>query len=191
MLTNPDCYRLAFSAIEDGVWESDPSTGLIQWDARCYEMLGYPADAFPVTPESWQLPLHPVDLRQTEYAMHVQLQENAAFQCQFRLRTVDDSWRWIESRGRIVDWEEGRATRIVGVHTDISARKEAELELQQSQRKISALVASMTDTLTGLPNRRSFMERLDEEYARFQRFSTPTALLMLDGRNRVEVADIA
>ncbi len=37
-----------------------------------------------------------------------------------------------------------------------------------------------TDGLTGLPNRRSFVERLDEMLQRAERFGTPVSLLMLD-----------
>lgn len=37
-----------------------------------------------------------------------------------------------------------------------------------------------TDTLTGLPNRRQTYERLEEEFARFQRSHVPYSILMLD-----------
>lgn len=37
-----------------------------------------------------------------------------------------------------------------------------------------------TDTLTSLPNRRSFMQFLAQEYERFRRYGNPTAVLMLD-----------
>jgi len=55
---------------------------------------------------------------------------------------------------------------------DVTERKRLEQELQ-------ALAA--TDALTGLPNRRSFMTRLEEDYARLRRFDTQqVAVLMLD-----------
>lgn len=39
---------------------------------------------------------------------------------------------------------------------------------------------SLTDEFTGLPNRRAFMRRLDDEMGRAQRYDTPLALVMLD-----------
>ncbi|TGG91547.1 GGDEF domain-containing protein [Natronospirillum operosum] len=39
---------------------------------------------------------------------------------------------------------------------------------------------AMTDLLTGLPNRSAYMQRLDEEYARYQRYGTPLSLCVLD-----------
>ena len=39
---------------------------------------------------------------------------------------------------------------------------------------------SLTDEFTGLPNRRAFMRRLDDEIGRSQRYTTPLALVMID-----------
>jgi diguanylate cyclase len=39
---------------------------------------------------------------------------------------------------------------------------------------------AMTDSLTGIPNRQAFEERMTEEYARWKRFHTPLALLVWD-----------
>jgi diguanylate cyclase (GGDEF)-like protein len=39
---------------------------------------------------------------------------------------------------------------------------------------------SLTDEFTGLPNRRAFMRRLDDEIGRSQRYATPLALVMID-----------
>jgi PAS domain S-box-containing protein len=53
---------------------------------------------------------------------------------EFRLRAKDGSWRWIMSRGKVVERDpEGQAHRIVGTHVDITERKEAEEALKTSQ----------------------------------------------------------
>jgi diguanylate cyclase (GGDEF)-like protein/PAS domain S-box-containing protein len=54
---------------------------------------------------------------------------------------------------------------------DISERKRQELEMQR---------LAVTDDLTGLDNRRCFMERLEDEFARHQRTSSPTAVVVID-----------
>lgn len=60
----------------------------------------------------------------------------------------------------------------VVVFRDIGERKRMEAELH---------AMATTDPLTGLPNRRYFLSRLDQEAARLQRFDdTECALLMLD-----------
>lgn len=62
-------------------------------------------------------------------------------------------------------------THFIAVKQDISARKEVEVEL----RRLAA-----TDTLTGLANRRHFLDQMALALARCQRHDTPTTLLMLD-----------
>ncbi len=57
------------------------------------------------------------------------------------------------------------------LYRDITERKERELELRR---------LATTDILTGLPNRRHFLERMEQELARFHRFGKATALLMID-----------
>ena len=54
----------------------------------------------------------------------------------------------------------------------------AQEDLRQANRELERL--ALTDTLTGLPNRRSLMARLDAEFSRARRRSHPLSFLMLD-----------
>jgi diguanylate cyclase (GGDEF)-like protein/PAS domain S-box-containing protein len=66
----------------------------------------------------------------------------------------------------------GGIRHYVGIKQDISERKRLEAELHS---------LATTDPLTGLPNRRHFLTRLEQEVARLQRYDGPgAALLMLD-----------
>jgi diguanylate cyclase (GGDEF)-like protein len=67
--------------------------------------------------------------------------------------------------------ENGQLVGAEVVFQDISLRKAMEQELQR---------LATTDSLTGLPNRRHFMEQLEYELARIKRFGKPASLLMLD-----------
>ncbi len=57
------------------------------------------------------------------------------------------------------------------LYRDVTERKEKELELRR---------LATTDVLTGLPNRRYFLERLEQELARHHRFGRSASLLMID-----------
>ena len=77
--------------------------------------------------------------------------------------------------------DDDRIEHFVGVKQDITARKQLEQELEQM---------ATTDFLTGLPNRRHFIARMDEELARLQRLNGhDTALLMLDIDHFKEIND--
>ena len=60
-------------------------------------------------------------------------------------------------------------------------------ELAVALRHTEAL--SLTDELTGLPNRRAFVQRLDQELSRSQRTGQPLAMVLLDIDNFKDIND--
>ncbi len=76
--------------------------------------------------------------------------------------------------------EGGQVTGVVTVFRDISERKEQEQRLQE---------LATTDPLTGLSNRRAFMERLHEELQLHQRLQYSSSLLMVDFDHFKEIND--
>jgi diguanylate cyclase (GGDEF)-like protein len=74
----------------------------------------------------------------------------------FEADLLDGRWFWIEHTVLPDGW-------VMTMGTDISALKHNEKSLRQAQE--AALLASCTDLLTGLPNRRYIMELLDEALA--------------------------
>jgi diguanylate cyclase (GGDEF)-like protein len=62
--------------------------------------------------------------------------------------------------------------------SDITRQKETEIALKKAHGDIERL--ALTDDLTGLPNRRNFMQRLNQEISRSQRSAEPLCLAMLD-----------
>jgi len=74
------------------------------------------------------------------------------------------------ARTFLLHWEAiDRDRRIIRAHCDRSRKLAARLQKD-----------SMTDTLTGLPNRRFAMERLREEWSRSDRTGEPLSVLMMD-----------
>lgn len=65
----------------------------------------------------------------------------------------------------------GETTHYVGTFADITQRKRLEERLQELAR---------TDPLTGLANRRTFVETIEAEHLRSRRFGSVTAILMID-----------
>jgi diguanylate cyclase (GGDEF)-like protein/PAS domain S-box-containing protein len=90
---------------------------------------------------------------------------------EFRLRTAQDGWRWVESRSTPVRDAEGRLIEVEGIIIDVTERKAAEEKLTLLAR---------ADTLTGLANRATFMERLQLAYAASRRGAKPFALFYID-----------
>lgn len=83
----------------------------------------------------------------------------------------DGSAVWTEALTNYLFDEHGMPSQILGVTRDISEQKAAEETLRY---------LATTDTLTNLPNRRLFLDRLDQERSRYMRYGKQGALLMLD-----------
>ncbi|MCX7742332.1 MAG: GGDEF domain-containing protein [Tepidimonas sp.] len=86
--------------------------------------------------------------------------------------------RWCSISGLPCFDAHGHFLGYVGVAQDITARKRAELALRQSRAQLSEL--AFHDALTGLPNRRLLMDRLEQVLLRQARAPSWCALLFVD-----------
>lgn len=140
-------YRLTIAAVRDGMWEWNLQSGVVMWDARCYEMLGYPPDAFALTLAQWQDLIHPDDYGPVMAEVLRRLGRKESFQCELRLKTATGEWLWIEVRGRVMGWEEGSPKLVVGTNTDITERHVVEAELKDANRKLEGLIGALPDAV--------------------------------------------
>lgn len=133
-------YRLTFAAVRDGLWDWDVQSGRISCDAHWFEMLGHPANAFPVTQEGWLALLHPEDREEVWLQVSASLGSELGFSVNYRMARADGSWLWVESRGKTVSFAAGEPLRVVGTQTDISARVAAEEAVVAAARHRMALL---------------------------------------------------
>ncbi|QWW69616.1 bifunctional diguanylate cyclase/phosphodiesterase [Rhizobium sp. WYJ-E13] len=88
--------------------------------------------------EAWLQLVHPGD---RDFVVNAIERQNAGdpdyHVFQYRERHKDGHWVWIECRGAPVEWDEtGKAQRVVGTDTDITARKATEEMLAQLSRRL-------------------------------------------------------
>ena len=102
--------------------------------------------------------VHPTD-KERFRVMLVSAQERAGVKIRtdFRLRHADNSWRWFELEAASVPNADGRTLRCVGLIRDVSDAKRAQERL---------LHDAVHCSLTGLPNRELFLDRLKTAVAR-------------------------
>jgi diguanylate cyclase (GGDEF)-like protein/PAS domain S-box-containing protein len=87
--------------------------------------------------------------------------------------------RWYDCRDRAIYWPDGRIVRME-IATDITSRKQSEEKIQQM---------AYHDSLTGLPNRKLFSDRLHIALAQAQRNKKGVGIAMLDLDNFKSVND--
>jgi diguanylate cyclase (GGDEF)-like protein/PAS domain S-box-containing protein len=89
---------------------------------------------------------------------------------EYRIRHKDGSWKVFESIASAVRDSKGAVAKLVIVNRDISERKRAEQLLEHNL---------FHDPLTGLPNRRQFLDRLQNSFGRSRQDAAGTYTLLL------------
>jgi diguanylate cyclase (GGDEF)-like protein/PAS domain S-box-containing protein len=145
-------YALAVRGAYDGIWDWDLKKNSVYYSPRWIAMLGYEEKAIGNTPDEWFNRIHPEDLERTKLDIfHHYRGATNHFENEHRMLHNDGSYHWMQSRGIAVWDSDGTPCRMVGSLTDISDRKFAEQKLSHD---------AFHDTLTDLPNRTLFMDRL-------------------------------
>lgn len=148
---------LVLRGTNDAAWDWDLATGEVYYSPRWWAMLGLTPDALPATQDLWKRHLHPDDALRIGSAFEGLLGSDIeSYELEFRLRHRQGHYIPVLSRGFILRDVHGQALRISGANTDLTERKEAEHQIYR---------LAYYDILTGLPNRRKLMERLDDMLA--------------------------
>ncbi|MGZ5156381.1 MAG: diguanylate cyclase domain-containing protein [Caldimonas sp.] len=164
---------LALEGSDQALFDWDIPGRRIYYSARASTLRGDPEQAGEVAPEAMRAFVHPDDLAGVLAAIKAALAgRTPIYEAEFRIRHRDGGWRWLRSRGRVVERDAaGRALRLVGTDADITQAKAAEDQLRRRAE---------FDALTGLPNRGLFNDRLANAIERARRSGMTMALLFLD-----------
>lgn len=145
-------YALAILGANDGLWDWNLETNEIYFSPRWKSMLGYKENEIGNNPDEWFNRVHPQDLDRIKIHIISHLQGlTPRFENEHRMLHKDKTYRWMLSRGLAVRDASGKAYRIAGSQTDLTAHKVAEAQL---------LHDAFYDGLTGLPNRALFLDHI-------------------------------
>jgi diguanylate cyclase (GGDEF)-like protein/PAS domain S-box-containing protein len=166
-------YALAARAVNDGIWDWDLQTDAVYFSPRWHAVLGRAESEEGWHPSTWFDLVHPDDLSGLDVAIESHLSgRTSLLQSKHRMRHADGTWRWVLARGMAIRDGNGEATRMAGSLSDINERLRAERQLQHD---------ALHDSLTGLPNRALFMDRLERAIIRHDRDSAAgCAVLFVD-----------
>ncbi|ACB76579.1 multi-sensor hybrid histidine kinase [Opitutus terrae PB90-1] len=130
--------QLALAGAETGVWSWEVATGRVHWSPELYRLFGI--SEFSGTVEAARQLVHPEDLARVSHAITDALEKREPYAVEFRIVRPDGSTHWMSDRGRADYDANGRPGRLLGVITDVTARKRVEAELEAARDQ--ALAAS-------------------------------------------------
>ncbi|HEY1182131.1 MAG TPA: diguanylate cyclase [Rhodocyclaceae bacterium] len=91
-------------------------------------------------------------------------------------RVIPEEVRTLESLGHNIN---AMAERVTLAHGELQQKVEQATEELRKRKEEAELLARM-DVLTGIPNRRAFMQAADQEVLRAQRYGNPLTVAVLD-----------
>jgi PAS domain S-box-containing protein len=136
------------------VWEWDLATDVLGDIDEGERLLGYPMNTLGHTQADWDRVVHPDDRALIDKAFDAHVRgDEPMYRAVYRARAADGQWRWIEERGRIVEWgRDGQPRRMFGTQTDATLLR----ELEQAQRdRLAAEAANSAKTM--------FLSRISHE----------------------------
>ena len=163
---------VALKASEIGMWQHDVESNSQTWDDQILKIYGRERTSDHQTFEEWLACLHPDDQPRFRQFSWKDTARNNGFTSEYRIITPDGTEKYIRSAGNAFRDASGRQ-QFVGINWDITADVALQKELTEAKATAEARNADLEDawhqleeiayhdSLTGLPNRRQFEERLE------------------------------
>lgn len=177
-----ELWKVALESAGDGVWDWDVKNDIARFSDRYKQMFGFSESDIKADMQKWKNRIHPDDMESLDTTINNYLSGHTEkYVHEHRVICKDKSIKWVLSRGMIVERDSyGNPTRMVGTHTDITDRKELEHKLNN---------LAHYDSLTGLPNRTLFSDRLKQALVYAKREKKMLAVMFVDLDHFKEVND--
>ncbi|MFO7803073.1 MAG: PAS domain S-box protein, partial [Desulfovermiculus sp.] len=137
-----DRLDFALQATNTGLWDWNLQTGEAFFTEQWAAMAGYSLDELrPLSVQTWMDLCNPDDLSHSQTLLDKHFKnEIDSYECEARMWHKEGYWIWILDRGKVIEWDEsGDPLRMIGTHTDITARKQAEEALQERKNRYRVL----------------------------------------------------
>jgi PAS domain S-box-containing protein len=137
-------FELVVQGTNDGIWDWEIATNNSYISARWYELLGYEPLELPQAYETWVARLHPDDHDRVMEALRQHLEKRLPYDLEYRFCTKKGEYRWFRARGQAIWDQHSKPIRMAGSFSDITARKQAEEELQNYRQNLETLIEERT-----------------------------------------------
>ncbi|GAB4463874.1 MAG: hypothetical protein OHK0037_17200 [Elainellaceae cyanobacterium] len=151
-------FRLVAEQTGQLIYDYNFVTGQIRWAGAIAQMTGNTPDEFQqVDIETWEQRIHPDDRQYAAKTLEKAIRERSHYFVEYRFAQADGSYIFVEDHGALLENEDGEVHRMVGIMSNITERKQAQLELQQSEATLRQRSEELQDALQQLQRTQSQM----------------------------------
>jgi PAS domain S-box-containing protein len=141
-------FELAMRGANDGLWDWDLQTNEAYFSPRWKQMLGFADEELSNHFDEWHKRLHPYDFDKVMLGIDAYLEHRVpSYESLHRMKHKDGRYIWVLVRGLALWNDNGEPLRFVGTHVDMTAQKEAEAALRESEQYRRTLIE---ESLIGL-----------------------------------------
>jgi|GEM_PF-291181 len=139
---NEERLRLAIDASSDGLWDWDVPSGFIFRSPHYYQVIGANAEDDTHDFAFFKATIFPEDLPHAMATITAhQLGQTPNIEFEYRQAGQRESVKWLGVKGCVVKRDaNGKPLRIVGTLSDISAKKLAQLALQEREQQLARVI---------------------------------------------------
>jgi len=138
-------HELVSLTANDGIWDFNGQSKTINLSPRWKRMLGFREDEDDPMLDWYRL-VHPDDMARVQAMMREHLAgDTPFFESVHRMKHQNGEWRWMSSRARAVQDNNGRLLRLLGVEVDITERKLYEEALFREKESAQITLQSIGD----------------------------------------------
>lgn len=167
-----ESYALALDSANDALWEWNLATDEIITSDKWIEITGNALVGHGLSAILQQESIHREDyqpvLKAFEMCLEGTLQE---FHREYRIKKNDESYTWVQNRGKVYFDRAGIPSKIAGAVSNIEERKQRESQME---------FMAYYDVLTGLPNKVNFMITLEDSLRTMDVTCDRYSILMID-----------
>jgi PAS domain S-box-containing protein len=139
---NQEQLSLAMQVAQMGSWDWNIQTGEVVWSANLQHMLGMAPGSFDGRYESVIAMLHPEDRDRVQEAIRRAIEEGEDYHIEFRFIKPDGTIRWALEAAKVFYDATGIPLTMTGVDMDITARKQAELDLRETHIQLESALSA-------------------------------------------------
>lgn len=136
-------FNLVVSGSKAGVYDWDIVQDRVFWSDRMKAILGAGSYLFSDASQFFWQRVHPDDIDAVRDALQGHLEHCWPFDVECRVQTDAQYYVWVNITGQAVWGKEGQALRLAGSVVDITDRKRTEVELQEREKLIEAILDAL------------------------------------------------
>ncbi len=154
-----------------GYWEWDVETDALFWSDEVYDLLSVMPGEFENNHQAFRNRTRADDYEKIKQAVSQTLKHNTPYSAEYQVSRPDQKFQIIREQADLIKNEKGKIIRFLGIIQDVT-------ETHLAQDKIRHL--AYYDSLTGLPNRTLFHDRLEYVLRMARRRESSLAILVID-----------